>query len=87
MLGVIEFIVPAIPCGDGGTAVRATVDGVSISCRFSSECLEDVNPVLRSKSALERFEASKDKLLSIAHKNISAGQISSVTVWIYKSDL
>ena len=28
MLGVIEFIVPAIPCGDGGTAVRAKVCGV-----------------------------------------------------------
>ena len=43
MLGVIEFIAPAIACGDGGTAVRAIVDGVGISCSFSSECLEDVN--------------------------------------------
>lgn len=67
VLGVIEFITPAIGCGDGGIAVRAIVDGVSISCRFSAECLEDVNPGLRSKSALDRFEASKDRLLGIAH--------------------
>ena len=87
MLGVIEFLAPAIACGHGGIAVRATGGGIYILCRFSAECLEDVNPALRSRSALERFEASKDRLLSIAHKKISAGQISSSTVWIYTSDL
>ena len=86
-MGVIEFLAPAIACSDGGTAVSATVDGVSISCRLSSECLEGVNLGLRSRSALERLEARKDRLLSIAHKKISAGQILSGIVWIYTSGI
>lgn len=86
MLGVINFIAPAIACCDGGIVVRATVDGVGISCMFSSECLEDVNHGQRSKS-LERSLAKKYSCLVSLTIKISASKILIGTNWIYTSDL
>ena len=87
MLAVVEFVGPAVSTDDGGIAYRAKVDGETVSCRFSTECLQDVNPSLRSATLEQQFNASREKLLSIAEEKIRAGGILNGSVWVLTSDL
>lgn len=87
MLAVIEFVGPAISTDDRGIAYRAKVDGKTVSCRFSMECLQDVNPILRSASPEQQFNASREKLHRIAEDKIRADGILNCSVWVLTSDL
>lgn len=83
----IEFPGPAIPAEDGGISYRAKVDGVTVSCHFTMEALQDVDPRLSNASAAEQFEASKGKLLDIAAKKIQDGSVLRGPVQISTFDL
>ena len=83
----VEFPGPAIPADDGGVAFRAFVDGEIVSCRFSMEALQDVNPQLTMEEPLAQFEASRETLLDAASKKIEKGLIQNGVVWVYTQDL
>lgn len=83
----ISFIGPAIEADDGGVAYRAKLDGKTISCRFTAECLEDANPRLIGLSPVRLFEANSGKLLEIAHRKIRENEVESGVVWIFSRDL
>lgn len=87
MLEIIQFIGPVITTDDGGVAYRATVNHQPVSCQFSAECLQDVNPSLRGATPLQQFDASREKLLSIAEGKIRAGDIEKGLVRVLTIDL
>jgi hypothetical protein len=83
----IEFLGPAVPAENGGISFRALVGDVTITCKFSMEILQDVNPDLTLASSDKQFEASKSALLAVAEKKIRAGLISNNVVQIFTGDL
>lgn len=87
MLEVIEFIKPAISSDDEGIAYRAIADSERVFCRFSTECLQDVNPNLRCDIALRQSDASRETLLRIAEEKARAVEILNGLVQVSKSNL
>lgn len=83
----IEFPGPAISADDGGISYRAKVDGQTVSCHFTKEVLEDVNPALSDAESIEQFSTSKGHLLCIAEKKIRTGHVVSGVVRIFTVDI
>ncbi len=83
----IEFIGPAIIAIDGGVHYPALLDGQQLSCHFSYEALDDVEPDGIQGDALEHFKNHQLKLLSIAEQKILNGHAHDGKIQIFSSDL
>ena len=83
----IEFLGPASLAQDGGVIFPATLDGHPLSCHFSYEVLEDVDPEAVLGDAIEHFARHQLKLLSIAEQKILNGHAHASQIQIYSSDL
>ena len=83
----VQFPGPLVPAQDGGLSVRAIVDGSPIACHFSMEALQDVNPALTEAPPTEQFEASRERLLSIAESKIRSGAIANGVVHVRAGDV
>ena len=83
----IEFPGPAVPAQDGGISYRALVDGETVVCKFSMEALQDIDPSLTESPPIEQFEASMNRLLSIAEKKIREEKVENDIVQIFTADL
>jgi hypothetical protein len=83
----IEFPGQHAPAPDGGLAVRALVDGRTVSCQFTAELLEDIDPTLSYASPTQQFEASRGRLLEVAERKIRSQQITGGVVTIYRCDV
>ena len=66
LMPVIEFIGPAALANDGDVVFRARGEGTVGSCRFTQECLEDVDPKCVTNSPLERFEKNRTALFDLS---------------------
>jgi hypothetical protein len=83
----IEFIGPASIAIDGGVHYPALLDGHQLSCHFSYEALDDVEPDGIQGDALEHFKNHQLKLLSIAEQKILGGHAHDGQIQIFSSDL
>ena len=83
----IEFIGPALLSVDGGIDYAAKVDDQDITCYFSYETLEDIDPDALMGEALELFAHHQLKLLSIAENKILKGQLHAGRLEIYSHDI
>ena len=83
----IEFIGPASIAIDGGVYYPALLGGQQLSCHFSYEALDDVEPDGIQGDALEHFKNHQLKLLSIAEQKILGGHAHDGSIQIFSSDL
>jgi hypothetical protein len=83
----IEFIGPATIANDGGVHYPALLNGQTLTCHFSYEALDDVEPDGIMGDALEHFNNHQLKLLSIAEQKIRSGHAHDGQIQIFSSDL
>ena len=83
----IEFIGPATIAHDGGVSYPALLNGQALSCHFSYEALDDVEPDGILGDALIHFKNHQLKLLSIAEQKIRNGHAHDGKIQIFSSDL
>jgi hypothetical protein len=83
----INFIGPAFIADDGGVVYPALLNGQKISCHFSYEALDDVEPDGIMGDALEHFYNHQLKLLSIAEQKIRGGHAHDGYIQVFSSDL
>jgi hypothetical protein len=83
----IEFIGPATIANDGGVHYPALLNGQTLSCHFSYEALDDVEPDEILGDALLHFKNHQLKLLSIAEQKIRGGHAHDGQIQIFSSDL
>jgi hypothetical protein len=83
----IEFTGPARLADDGGVFYPALLDGQVLSCHFSYEALDDVEPDGILGDALVHFTNHQLKLLSIAEQKIRSGHAHDGQIQIFSSDL
>jgi hypothetical protein len=83
----IEFIGPAAIANDGGVHYPALLDGQILTCHFSDEALDDVEPDGILGDALAHFKNHQLKLLSIAEQKIHGGHAHDGQIQIFSSDL
>jgi hypothetical protein len=83
----IDFIGPATIADDGGVIYPALLNGQKLSCHFSYEALDDVEPDGIMGDALEHFSNHQLKLLSIAEQKIRRGHAHDSQIRIFSSDL
>jgi hypothetical protein len=83
----IEFIGPATIANDGGVHYPALLDGKALSCHFTYEALDDVEPDGILGDALAHFKNHQLKLLSIAEQKILDGHAHDGQIQIFSSDL
>jgi len=83
----IEFIGPATIANDGGVHYPALLDGQILTCHFSYEALDDIEPVGILGDALTHFKNHQLKLLSIAEQKIRGSHAHDGQIQIFTSDL
>jgi hypothetical protein len=83
----IEFIGPATIAKDGGVHYPALLDGQILTCHFSYEALDDIEPDGILGDALAHFKNHQLKLLSIAEQKILGGHAHDGAIQIFTSDL
>jgi len=83
----IEFIGPPVLSEDGGIFYAAKLEGQTLSCHFSYEALEDVDPDAIQGDAVTLFEKHQLKLLSIAEQKILDGHAHDGQIQIFSNDL
>ncbi len=83
----IEFIGPAQVAEDGGVNYLASMNGHPLTCHFSYEVLEDVDPDAVLGDPLEHFSKHQLKLLSIAEQKILGGHAHASRIQVYSHDL
>ncbi|SNX29353.1 Protein of unknown function [Polynucleobacter meluiroseus] len=83
----IEFIGPAVIAPDGGVFYSATLDGQPLTCHFSYEVLEDVDPETVLGDPLVHFSKHQLKLLSVAEQKILNGHAHASQIQIFSNDL
>ena len=72
---------------DGGVQYPTLLDGQTLSCHFSYEALDDVEPDGILGDALAHFKNHQLKLLSIAEQKIRGGHAHDGQIQIFSSDL
>jgi len=83
----IEFIGPPLIAADGGIQYEAKLDGHPITCYFSYEILEDLDPDDILDNAMDHFKKHQLKLLSIAEQKILDGHLHNHHVYVFTNDL
>lgn len=83
----IEFIGPAKLAEDGGVNYLASLNGHPLTCHFSYEVLEDIDPDTVLGDPLEHFSRHQLKLLSIAEQKILGGHAHASKIQIFSNDL
>jgi hypothetical protein len=83
----VQFLGPAVPMHDGGVSYRATVNGTTVACQFTWEALQDANPALTQVQPIDQFNASINRLLTIAEHKICSGGVVNGVVRVSTSDL
>jgi hypothetical protein len=83
----IEFTGPATIANDGGVQYPALLNGQIITCHFTYEALDDVEPDGIMDDALDHFKNHQLKLLSIAEQKIRGGHTHDGQIQIFTSDL
>jgi hypothetical protein len=83
----IEFTGPASMADDGGVFYLALLNGQALTCHFSYEALDDVEPDGILGDALIHFKNHQLKLLSIAEQKILNGHAHDGKIQIFSTDL
>jgi len=83
----IEFIGPATISIDGGVQYPALLNGQIITCHFTYEALDDVEPDGIMGDALTHFKNHQLKLLSIAEQKMLSGHAHDGQIQIFTLDL
>ena len=83
----IEFIGPPFIAADGGIQYEAKLNGHSITCYFSYELLEDLDPYDVLDNAMDHFKKHQLKLLSIAEQKILDGHLHNNHIYVFTNDL
>lgn len=83
----VEFVGPAELAKDGGVIYNAKVDGKIVSCHFSVEALQDLDPENLHGDPLKQFEAHRLILLSAAESKITKGLAGDHGVNVYSNDV
>ena len=83
----IEFIGPATISIDGGVQYPALLNGQRITCHFTYEALDDVEPDGIMGDALTHFKNHQLKLLSIAEQKMLSGHAHDGQIQIFTLDL
>ncbi len=83
----VEFIGPAQPAQDGGLTCFAIVNGERVKCHFTWEALVECGNLRQPATAEDLFDAGQMRLLDIATRKISAGEIDDGMVWVAREDV
>jgi hypothetical protein len=83
----LEFVGPASILENGDISYPAMLDGRNLSCSFSYEALQDLDPDGVETNALQLFKSHQLKLLSILEQNILNGHAIDDVVHLFSHDL
>ena len=83
----IEFTQPAQRIEHGSVVCEVIVDGQPVLCQFISEVLHECDPDHPFVRSLDRFNAHRERLLTIAARKIEAEAVRSGILNIFTSDI
>lgn len=82
----IQFCGPPVQASDG-VSYRVLFDDETVTCRVSTEALQDIDPPNRFNDCISQFNNNFTALMNIAERKILNGEIEDGTVWVLTSDL